>query len=212
MAKCEDYRVDKSSLQPGDHISVDRKPIGFRLYSHHGIYTGDHPNEVIHFSGKTKWDSKVRECTLEEFLNGGQVELVKYHVPRCERSAKKAGSCHTSRCRGADRVIKTANRLLKDPASWDEYSLLLNNCEHFAYFCKTKKIMSAQAYRYTLREGTEASVQLGSYVDDNVTPIYTNPKPVPDIEPCHDNDSDPYPDSDMDEAGANDTDGSDNMY
>ena len=76
MAEGEDDRVDKSSLQPGDHISVDRKQFAdVSLYSHHGIYTGDHPNEVINVSvsNKNKFKAEVRACTLEEFLEGGAI-------------------------------------------------------------------------------------------------------------------------------------------
>ena len=81
------HAIDRNNLQPGDHIYVHR--IG---YSHHGIYTRS--GKVIHLSGdpelsKSKSTAKVRECTLDEFLEGSQLRLVAYGVKCLTRRIKK---------------------------------------------------------------------------------------------------------------------------
>ena len=78
------HAISRSVLKKGDHIIVNRS--WFPFYTHHGIYTGADPkHEVIHLSGRSrskKSDAKVRTCTLDEFLDGGQLRLVAYgHTP-----------------------------------------------------------------------------------------------------------------------------------
>ena len=77
----------------GDHIYVRRFP----FYTHHGIYIGADPkHEVIHLSGRSrskKSDAKVRTCTLDEFLDGGQLRLVAYGVSYLTRFIKISGTC-----------------------------------------------------------------------------------------------------------------------
>ena len=135
------HAIDRSALKPGDHIYVRRF-----CYSHHGVYTGDPEYEVIHLSGESskKKSAKVRACTLDEFLDGGQLRLVAYGVSILTRLVKLRGTCHYSNCRSADRVLKTADFYVEKPETWGEYNLLVNNCEHFSYYCKTWKNGAAQ--------------------------------------------------------------------
>ncbi|MEN8216109.1 MAG: lecithin retinol acyltransferase family protein [Pseudomonadota bacterium] len=58
-----------STLKDGSHIKVFR---GY--YSHHGIYIGG--NKVIHYDGKTFSPGCICECSLEDFANGGTIEIV----------------------------------------------------------------------------------------------------------------------------------------
>ena len=185
------HAIDRSDLQPGDHIYVYNSWLG---YSHHGIYIGN--NEVIHLTGQGKqggWSSgissrlssgsssggwsgpssgsgltsgsnsfahsaskltaqpsQIQSCTLNEFLNGNQLRLVAYGASSSAKRWKRAGSCHTCKCRSANEVIKTAKYYLKNPQAWGDYDVIKNNCEHFAHYCKTKEMESAQGSSWNL--------------------------------------------------------------
>lgn len=142
------HAVDRSDLQPGDHIYVYRR----WFYSHHGIYTRD--DRVIHLTGQHGWSvpgsigtkltATVQVCTLDEFLNGNQLRLVAYGVDLASCVVKKSGSCHLSKSRSADKVLPTAEYYLEYPQEWGPYNVITNNCEHFAYYCKTGTKRSAQ--------------------------------------------------------------------
>lgn len=118
------------------------------MYSHHGIYTGN--GEVIHFSGGRefspgnvgslldKFDSsgekaKICSCTLKNFLDGGQLRLVTYN----DHSVfKLPGTSHKVKSANQN-VVVTLARYFINPHKWNDYNLYSNNCEHFAYYCKT---------------------------------------------------------------------------
>ena len=137
------HAIERSALKPGDHIYVRRR----FYYSHHGLYVGNPGHEVIHISGTRpfqKSDAQVRTCSLDEFLNGGQLRLVSYGVSRFTRLIKLSGTCHSSDSCSADLVIKNAQFYNTAPQKWGKYNLLVKNCEHFSYYCKTKKSSSAQ--------------------------------------------------------------------
>jgi uncharacterized membrane protein YkvA (DUF1232 family)/3-methyladenine DNA glycosylase Tag len=109
----------------GDHIEVNRG-----IYWHHGIYMGD--GTVIHFAGEPaeRSNAEIRQTSLEEFLKGGEPEIVKHTV-----------------CFDADIVVQNARFALnlKDSTKlFKKYSPLFNNCEHFASWCKTGKPASKQ--------------------------------------------------------------------
>jgi hypothetical protein len=96
--------------QPGDHIKTARTG-----YEHHGIYVGE--NEVIHYSGdKTKSGATIRRDTLGVFSQGRPVEVVMYGL----------------RFGGTEAVSRAVSRLEENG-----YSLVGNNCEHFARWCVT---------------------------------------------------------------------------
>ena len=110
--------LSKEDLSLGDHIYVKRL-----LYSHHGIYAGD--GKVIHYTGeeKEKKDPSVRETDIDGFLKGGKLKKRNYkrRLPSSE-------------------TLSLANEHLSDK----NYSLTLNNCEHFATYCATGKKKSNQ--------------------------------------------------------------------
>ena len=140
------HAIDRSDLQPGDHIYVYNS---WLMYSHHGIYTGD--DRVIHLSGgeqSKKAAAQVRECTLDEFLNGNQLRLATYGVKRITRRIKKSGTCHILGSRSVQDVLYTAEYYLQNPDKWGRYNVLTNNCEHFAYCCKTSNKRSSQVDGY----------------------------------------------------------------
>jgi len=110
-------------LLPGDHIYVKRKT---RFYTHHGIYIGD--GKVIHFTGsiREKVDPEVRETNLSRFLKGDKLK---------RRNYKKGLN--------ASETIRIAKEQLSDK----NFSMIWNNCEHFATYCATGKKKSRQVKR-----------------------------------------------------------------
>ncbi len=108
---------------PGDHIYVKRKT---RFYTHHGIYIGE--GKVIHFTGsiREKVDPEVRETTLARFLKGRKLKRRNYH--------KRLSATETI-------------RIAKEQLSNKNFSMIWNNCEHFAAYCATGKKKSRQVKR-----------------------------------------------------------------
>ena len=105
-------------MAKGDHVKVRRT-----VYAHHGIDIGD--GTVVHFTGEpgNKSDAKIRQTSMEDFLHGGELEIVKY-----------------KKCNPPNKVIKTALSRKKQ----EGYNLLNDNCEHFARYCKTGQHESEQ--------------------------------------------------------------------
>ena len=137
------HDVEPWELNPGDHIYCYRVMFS---YSHHGIYVGKPGREVIHFAGKgsggggkSKSAATIRACTLREFTNGDQLRLVAYDVTTLEKVIKRAESSHVYESRPAKDVIATAEYYLDNPRGFGEYDVVFNNCESFAFYCKTKK-------------------------------------------------------------------------
>ncbi len=116
-------RLTEADLLPGDHICVRRRG---RFYTHHGIYMGD--REVIHFAGsiREKTDPVVHETDLSGFLKGGILRRRDYK----ERLP-------------ASETINIAREQLSNGS----YSMVWNNCEHFATYCATGKKKSRQIKR-----------------------------------------------------------------
>jgi len=116
--------LNKGDLAPGDHIYVRRSGI---LYAHHGIYAGN--GRVIHFSGreKEKVAPLVHTTPLAQFLKGDELRRREYrHRLAPDETLRIA-------CGQLDRT---------------DYSLLFNNCEHFATHCATGRRESLQARRF----------------------------------------------------------------
>ncbi len=115
--------LTQKDLNTGDHIYVKRK--GF-LYSHHGIYAGK--GFVLHYKGalKEKKDPAVIISDIATFLNNGKLRrrLYRRRLPRSE-------------------TLQIARAHLAQKG----YSLVFNNCEHFATYCVTGKKKSMQVNR-----------------------------------------------------------------
>ena len=113
----------EKKLESGDHIYVRRKGL---LYSHHGIYAGD--GTVIHFRGieREKQNPLVIITDIENFLNSGKLKRRNYkkRLPHSE-------------------TVRIARKHLSEKG----YSLVFNNCEHFATYCATGKKKSRQVRR-----------------------------------------------------------------
>lgn len=116
-------RLTEAELLPGDHICVRRRG---RFYTHHGIYIGD--GKVIHFTGsiREKVNPEVHETDLSSLLKG--------EILRRRDYKKRLPACET---------INLAREQLLDKS----YSMIWNNCEHFATYCATGKKKSRQVRR-----------------------------------------------------------------
>lgn len=119
----------KYDFKPGDHIKAKR-----RLYSHHGIYTGD--NTVIHYApppgmaigdgigwqqvlGANSSLNTIHETSLENFIGDdrSEVSVVAYKAATSYPPLK---------------VIARARSRLGE----NGYNLWGNNCEHLCAWCK----------------------------------------------------------------------------
>jgi hypothetical protein len=116
-------RLTQKELNSGDHIYVRRK--GF-LYSHHGIYAGK--GLVVHYKGavKEKQDPAVIITDIDTFLKSGKLRrrAYKQRLPR-------------------SKTLQVARAHLSQKG----YSLVFNNCEHFATYCVTGKKKSNQVHK-----------------------------------------------------------------
>jgi hypothetical protein len=93
------------------------------LYSHHGIDCGD--GTVVHYwTDESPFASAIRRTSVEEFANGGEVEVR-----------------HYAACDPAEVVVARALRSLGAGG----FDPLTSNCEHFAVWCKTGRVESGQA-------------------------------------------------------------------
>ncbi len=107
-------------MAKADHLRVFRGP-----YWHHGIDIGD--DSVVHYRGviSEKENAKVIKTSLEDFLLGAKLEIVEYNLDQCYPP---------------EAVVSRALSKLGET----KYSLVSNNCEHFARWCKTGEKKSEQ--------------------------------------------------------------------
>jgi hypothetical protein len=117
----ETERIDIKTPNKGDVVWAIRLPC------HCGIYEGD--NFVIHFAppngSKIKEDAIIHRSTLAEFANGSPFHVIEFPPEKCFPP---------------EEIIKRAHSRLGE----NTYNLFLNNCDHFATWCKTGKHRSLQ--------------------------------------------------------------------
>lgn len=111
-------RLTTITPKAGDVVKVKR-PLG---YYHFGVYVGR--QKVIHFSTLEGSEldadaADIIETSLSTFCNGDQLEI--------DTREKPAFTSQT--------IVNRARRSLGTQKG--QYSLLFNNCEHFANYCKT---------------------------------------------------------------------------
>ncbi|XP_030548009.1 protein LEAD-SENSITIVE 1-like [Rhodamnia argentea] len=152
-------RVDRSEIQPGDHIYTYRAVF---TYSHHGIYVGG--SKVVHFTPERNADSIVEESDsyesmssscptfpdcgfklpnsgvtltcLDCFLGKGSLYCFEYGVaPSVFLVKVRGGTCTTAHSDPPESVIHRAMYLLQN--GFGNYDVFQNNCEDFALYCKT---------------------------------------------------------------------------
>jgi hypothetical protein len=103
----------------GDIISVDRG-----LYRHYGIYVSD--SCVITYGAKEADFGKhicVHATTLRKFAKGDR--LIICRLPKSINMYRKLYT--------PDETVRRAQSRLGE----ENYNIVFNNCEHFAYWCKT---------------------------------------------------------------------------
>jgi len=134
--KCTD------SFKVGDIIVCDRF-----FYKHYGIYVGN--GRVIHYATKNGdfgEDIKVRETSLGNFAGEG----------KCTPMPPVEG------CTGANQFSPTETvRRARSRLGEKAYSLLFNNCEHFALWCKygtSKSVQVEKAVTTALALGAVAVI------------------------------------------------------
>ena len=126
----------------GDVIGVDRG-----LYQHYGIYVS--PDCVIEYAtpkGDFNGEPRVQEVPLSKFLNGD-----KYFVCDFSRTEDSGALSQIQRAIKGERyhlyspaeTVRRARKRLGET----KYDLALNNCEHFAIWCKTGVSESSQVNR-----------------------------------------------------------------
>jgi hypothetical protein len=98
-----------------------------RLPMHCGIYEGD--NSIIHFAppngSKTKGDAIIHRSTLEKFSNGSPYMVIEFPPEKCL-------------------PIEETLQLARSRLGENAYNLFLNNCDHFATWCKIGEHRSLQ--------------------------------------------------------------------
>jgi len=115
----------------GDHVYVRR-----RTYSHHGIDCGD--GTVIHYVGPRRSIRRIERTPWAEFAGGDEVHVRSYKVRL-----------------PADEIVRNAESRL----GTEGYSLVTNNCEHFATWASTGAPASSQVRRWAMAApGAVASV------------------------------------------------------
>lgn len=133
LKSLEDFEEKWEQIAPykGAQLRVKRS-----FYFHHGIYTG---NSVVHFGeGDTQADmfnsegNIVHETSLEEFLQGGVLEVRVYSEE--EKAVVNA----------PDEIVETARGKLGEGG----YHFVRNNCEHFSNYCAFSQRYSRQADGY----------------------------------------------------------------
>ncbi len=148
-------------LNPGDILGVKRSG---GLYEHYAVYIGN--NEIIHYSGHEDDFSEkptIRKAPIKDFFNNANKFFVldfpqEYGTPvkihstvpaNISFSEKKAIDYHLYS--PEETVLRAKSRIGED-----KYSLIFNNCEHFAIWCKT---------------GISESHQINRIINDIVTPL-----------------------------------------
>ena len=139
MKEKRERLLSKDFLRPGDVIGVSRG-----AYEHYGIYVGD--KRVIHYAGvgnDFKGEITIHEAPFSEFIKNGKSYFVlsfegKYPVKIQSTTKFIANSIYTRYNKIYD--VCSAQETLKRAYSRigeAKYSLIKNNCEHFAMWCKT---------------------------------------------------------------------------
>lgn len=137
----EDQTADKK-LEPGDVLSVSRWG---NLYEHYGVYIGQ--NQVIHFAGEPG-DSEllddsamVRTVSLSDFKQDSEYRIIAF---------PKESSISCYHLYSAEETVERAKSRLGERG----YGPWGNNCEHFAYWCKTgvKRSKQVEALKKVLKK------------------------------------------------------------
>ncbi|KAF2307021.1 hypothetical protein GH714_023389 [Hevea brasiliensis] len=143
--------VDPDDLKVGDHIYACRAA----GYAHHGIYVGEvnGVRYVIHFNSTTnggvvgsvstasRW-SKNKACQVCGHVENVNLGVVKTCLDCFLKKDELQLQCYIGNSKPSNEVVKMAYNLLE--RGFGEYNIAINNCEHFATFCKKGEPYSGQ--------------------------------------------------------------------
>lgn len=146
-------------LRAGDVIGVSRG-----AYEHYAIYAGE--GRIIHYAGETsdfKGRVSIHEAPFEEFLKGVREYFVisfegRYPVKIHSSTKFISGGCFDCcdiKWKGKYSPEETLKRAYSRIGE-SKYSVIKNNCEHFALWCKTGNAESTQVKliaRYLIATG-----------------------------------------------------------
>ncbi|KAF3433969.1 hypothetical protein FNV43_RR25072 [Rhamnella rubrinervis] len=99
-------------------------------------------------------EGPVELCCLEEFLSGGGLYRFEYGVNALFFLLERPGTCTRASCEPPQDVLFRASFLLK--IEFGDYDLTNNNCEDFAFYCKTG-LLDVKGPRKTGTSGQIAS-------------------------------------------------------
>lgn len=117
------------SLNKGDVIGINRG-----VYYHYGVYIGD--KQVIHYQGDgdTGLDNYVIQTHMDDFMKGqDEFFVLDFNHIKEELEDNYSIKKRFKNIYSSEETIKRAKSKLYE----GDYSLLFNNCEHFASWCKT---------------------------------------------------------------------------
>ena len=151
----------KEFLEPGDVVGVTRKK-ALGIYEHYAVYIGD--GQVVHYSGEN-FDFNdsvcIRKDTLKNFLKNDNEYFVLYFDSKISfpRKIQVKTSFNFNDVNPDYRLHLTKDKWTRLYSAQEtveralsrlgekNYNLLLNNCEHFAIWCKTGVQESYQVKR-----------------------------------------------------------------
>ena len=122
-------------MAAADHLQVPRQ---HGLFNHHGIDLGD--GTVAHYlEGR-----EILRSSQSEFSRGLTITTVDYPAESCSPT---------------EETLQLARGRLGE----QNYNLLFNNCEHFAYWCKTGRHRSNQVEDW-LHTGSLGALAFGQFI------------------------------------------------
>ena len=167
----DDIKIPTEKLK--EHLKLastldDRLKIPLPAYAHVGVYIGN--DQVIHFAGNEddfQGDKKVHLSSLKSFLESEKTKKsakdiyityfpgdgrqpyklyqdtsnLRTHPAHLEFFAHK--DCSKLKCFSPAETLARAKEALLDNV-FDDYVINSNNCEHFAFYCKTGQKISLQ--------------------------------------------------------------------
>lgn len=147
-------KKSKTLIKPGDVIFVDRG-----LYKHYGVYVGN--GTVVHFSGGNHGELSSRKAcilktSLEKFRKDGKVQV--------ENRQNLKNQAFSPR----ETVMRAINAVGSEKG---KYSLIWNNCEHFANWCKYGEKRSVQVEKAAKNIATLSVFTLGLIFSSQIEEI-----------------------------------------
>jgi hypothetical protein len=146
--------MDKHIPRRADHLYVWRK---VRMYQHHGIVVTE--NDIRENIASELMPKNVESLMIVEqnihglnivTLNEFRTELpfnylhdigcACYKMDPWNYYLNRSGTCYLTDRLSEDEIVRNALRIYNDPKQreiWKTYSLIIRNCEQFAFICST---------------------------------------------------------------------------